>query len=165
MTVLRLAGLAVGWGVALLWTTRGAAWLRGMSRLPDLLQQEVPPVGGTKATPVSGAVSVIVPARNEARDVDACLRSLLASKGVGLEVIAVDDRSMDETGAVMEALRDSAVRYAVEHVRELPAGWLGKPHAMATWSGACQRGVAAVHRCRCGLRGGHTGSCSGVAGA
>ena len=130
MTMLRLAGLAVGWGVALLWTTRGAAWLRGMSRLPDLLQQEVPPVGGTKATPVSGAVSVIVPARNEARDVDACLRSLLASKGVGLEVIAVDDRSMDETGAVMEALRDSAVRYAVEHVRELPAGWLGKPHAM-----------------------------------
>jgi glycosyltransferase involved in cell wall biosynthesis len=81
--------------------------------------------------PVSGAVSVIVPARNEARDVEACLRSLLASKGVDLEVIAVDDRSTDETGAVMEALHEPGVQYAVEHVRELPAGWLGKPHAMA----------------------------------
>jgi glycosyltransferase involved in cell wall biosynthesis len=76
-------------------------------------------------------VSVIVPARNEARDVAACLRSLLASKGVDLEVIAVNDRSTDETGAVMEALREPGMRYAVEHVRELPAGWLGKPHAMA----------------------------------
>lgn len=123
MTVWGLAGLALGWGVALLWTTRGLAWVRGMSRLPDLLQQEV--------RPVSGLVSVIVPARNEARDVGACLRSLLASKGVDLEVIAVDDRSTDETGATMEALREPDVRYAVEHVEELPAGWLGKPHAMA----------------------------------
>jgi glycosyltransferase involved in cell wall biosynthesis len=123
VTVLRVVGLAVGWGVALLWATRGVAWLRGMSRLPDLLEE--------KPQPVRGAVSVIVPARNEACDVEAPLRSLLASKGVELEVIAVDDRSTDETGAVMEALRAPGVRYAVEHVRELPAGWLGKPHAMA----------------------------------
>jgi glycosyltransferase involved in cell wall biosynthesis len=121
--MLRWAGIAMGWGVALLWTTRAVAWLRGMSRLPDLLQQPT--------RPVSGAVSVIVPARNEARDVEACLRSLLASKGVDLEVIAVDDRSTDETGAAMEALREPGVQYVVEHVRELPAGWLGKPHAMA----------------------------------
>ncbi|MFL6428995.1 MAG: glycosyltransferase [Acidobacteriaceae bacterium] len=123
MTLLRVAGLAVGWGVALLWTTRGLAWLRGMSRLPDLLEQEV--------RPVPGSVSVIVPARNEARDVGACLRSVLASTGVHLEVIAVDDRSTDETGATMDSLRDPGLRYAVEHVRELPTGWLGKPHAMA----------------------------------
>jgi glycosyltransferase involved in cell wall biosynthesis len=139
VTLLRVVGLAVGWGVALLWATRGLAWLRGMSRLPDLLQQEpqpecgsvTAPVSGSVTAPVTGAVSVIVPARNEARDVDACLRSLLASKGVDLEVIAVDDRSTDETGAVMEALREPGVRYAVEHVEELPPGWLGKPHAMA----------------------------------
>jgi glycosyltransferase involved in cell wall biosynthesis len=54
---------------------------------------------------------------------------------VDLEVIAVDDRSTDETGMAMDALEQEApaarVRYVVEHVRELPAGWLGKPYAMA----------------------------------
>jgi glycosyltransferase involved in cell wall biosynthesis len=85
--------------------------------------------------PVRGAVSVIVPARNEGQAVAAGLRSLLASKGVELQVIAVDDRSTDSTGAAMDALvrapRAAGVTYVVEHVRELPAGWLGKPHAMA----------------------------------
>jgi glycosyltransferase involved in cell wall biosynthesis len=129
---LRVVALAVGWGVALLWTTRASAWLRGMSRLPNLL--ELAPA------PARGSVSVIVPARNEGPGVAAGLRSLLASKGVDIEVIAVDDRSTDDTGATMDALqtdaleqeaRASRVRYAVEHVDELPAGWLGKPHAMA----------------------------------
>jgi glycosyltransferase involved in cell wall biosynthesis len=127
---LRAAGLVVGWGVALLWTARTVAWLRGMSRLPDLLEQPTGPVGGL--------VSVIVPARNEGAAVADGLRSLLGSKGVDLEVIAVDDRSTDETGVAMDALsevprgapREPGVKYVVEHVRELPTGWLGKPHAM-----------------------------------
>jgi glycosyltransferase involved in cell wall biosynthesis len=125
--VLRVAGLVLGWGVALLWTTRTVAWLRGMSRLPDLLER---PIG-----PVRGTVSVIVPARNEGAAVADGLRSLLASRGVQLEVIAVDDRSTDETGRAMDALdrepRTTDVRYLVEHVENLAAGWLGKPHAMA----------------------------------
>ena len=125
--VLRAVGLAVGWGVAMLWATRAMGWLRGMSRLPDLLEES--------PGPVRGSVSVIVPARNEGEAVTAGLRSLLASKGVDLEVIAVDDRSTDETGAAMDALgrkpREPGVRYVVEHVEELRAGWLGKPHAMA----------------------------------
>jgi glycosyltransferase involved in cell wall biosynthesis len=98
-----------------------------MSRLQDLLEQGPPAA--------RGSLSVIVPARNEGPGVAAGLRSLLASKGVDLEVIAVDDRSTDETGMAMDALeqepRAAPVRYVVEHVRELPAGWLGKPHAMA----------------------------------
>jgi glycosyltransferase involved in cell wall biosynthesis len=125
--MLRAIGLAVGWGVALLWATRAVGWLRGMSRVPDLLQQ--------RPHPARGALSVIVPARNEGLGVGAGLRSLLVSKGVELEVIAVDDRSTDETGAVMDELTQlpekAGVRYVVEHVDELPAGWLGKPHAMA----------------------------------
>jgi glycosyltransferase involved in cell wall biosynthesis len=115
-------------------------WLRGMSRLPDLLEQTPGPLHGSVKAPVRGGVSVIVPARNEGQAVAAGLRSLLASKGVELQVIAVDDRSTDETGAAMDALQTNAlvqapcatgVTYVVEHVRELPAGWLGKPHAMA----------------------------------
>src|ERR1700761_1685426 len=124
---LRWSGIAVGWLVALLWATRASAWVRGISRLPDLLDQG-PPVA-------RGSLNVIVPARNEGSGVAAGLRSLLASKGVDLEVIAVDDRSTDETGAAMDALereaRAARGRYVVEHVQELPAGWLGKPHAMA----------------------------------
>jgi glycosyltransferase involved in cell wall biosynthesis len=132
VTALRVAGIAVGWGVGLIWAARTVGWLRGMSRLPDLLQQA--PVA------THGRLSVIVPARNEGQAVAAGLRSLLASKGVELQVIAVDDRSTDETGAAMNALQTNAlvqapcatgVTYVVEHVRELPAGWLGKPHAMA----------------------------------
>jgi glycosyltransferase involved in cell wall biosynthesis len=124
---LRVAGLALGWGVALLWTARTVAWMRGISQLPDLLRQ----TGGQ----ARGTLSVIVPARNEGEHVAAGLRSLLSSKGVELEVIAIDDRSTDATGAAMDALKqrtlEAGVRYVVEHVRELPAGWLGKPHAMA----------------------------------
>ncbi len=98
MMGLRWGGVALGWVVALLWATRTAAWLRGMSRLPDLLEQAPAPVRGT--------VSVIIPARNEGAAVGDGLRSLLASRGVDLEVIAVDDRSTDETGAVMDGVRD-----------------------------------------------------------
>ena len=127
MMIWRVAGLTVGWAVALLWATRGGAWLRGMSRLPDLRTHSP---GRTR-----GSLSVIVPARNEGQSVGAGLRSLLASKGVELEVIAVDDRSTDETGLVMDALErepgEGRARYVVEHVQDLPPGWLGKPHAMA----------------------------------
>ena len=127
MMVWRVAGLAVGWGVALLWATRGGG---GCAGCRDCLI-----CAGRRRAGVADALSVIVPARNEGQGVGAGLRSLLASKGVELEVIAVDDRSTDETGLVMDALerepREGGVRYVVEHVQELPPGWLGKPHAMA----------------------------------
>ena len=161
MMIWRVAGLAVGWAVALLWATRGGAWLRGMSRLSDL-RRETP---GT----ARGSLSVIVPARNEGQSVGAGLRSLLASKGVELEVIAVDDRSTDETGLVMDALerepREGGVRYVVEHVQELAPGWLGKPQCDGAWSSACYRGMAPVYGWRCGLRRGDAGACAGLARA
>ena len=126
MTVLRAVELAAGWGVALLWATRTVAWMRGMSRLPDLHRETAAP---------NRSVSVIVPARNEEDNVAAGLRSLLASKDVDLEVVALDDRSEDRTGAIMEELRQRervpGVHYVVEHIENLPYRWLGKPHAMA----------------------------------
>ncbi len=74
-------------------------------------------------------VSVIVPACNEAAAIRACLESLAAQDYPSLEIIAIDDRSTDETGAIMAdvARRNSRVR--VIHNRDLPGGWLGKSHA------------------------------------
>jgi glycosyltransferase involved in cell wall biosynthesis len=86
------------------------------------------------APPAGPKLSVIVPARNEAAGVRACLESLLAQDYRDLEVIAVDDRSEDSTGAIMDELARRDPRLRVIHVRELPPGWLGKPHAM--WTGA-----------------------------
>jgi GT2 family glycosyltransferase len=77
-------------------------------------------------------VAVIVPARNEAAGVRACLESLLGQDYSNLWVIAVDDRSTDETGAILDGVAAAhAGQLEVMHVAELPAGWLGKTHAMA----------------------------------
>ena len=81
-------------------------------------------------------MTVIVPARNEAENIAATLRSLLATEGVALQIVAVDDRSTDQTGALMEAMaqveRDAGrPMLRVLHVTDLPPGWLGKTNAMS----------------------------------
>ena len=75
-------------------------------------------------------LSVLVPARDEGPHIGAGLKSLLASDYPRLEIIAIDDRSRDETGRVMDELAATDPRLKVIHVTELPAGWLGKNHAM-----------------------------------
>lgn len=85
-------------------------------------------------------VSIIVPARNEERDIEQCLFSLLHLDYENYEVFAVDDRSTDRTGQIMERVVASSLavngRLHVIHHSELPAGWLGKTHAM--WTAAEQ---------------------------
>lgn len=80
-------------------------------------------------------ISVIVPAKDEAETLEANLNSLLDSDYPDLEIIAVNDRSTDETGAIMErvaarATTEKRIRMQVLHIEELPADWLGKSHAM-----------------------------------
>ena len=70
-------------------------------------------------------VSVIIPARNEARNIEQCVRSIRAATYSAIEVIVVDDRSTDGTGDVVERLGVRLVRGA-----ELPAGWFGKQWAL-----------------------------------
>ena len=77
------------------------------------------------------AVSVIVAARDEAPGIEAAMRSLLALDYAALEVLAVDDRSSDATGAILDRLAAQDPRLRVQHVRQLPPGWLGKNHALA----------------------------------
>ncbi|MGB7188744.1 MAG: glycosyltransferase family 2 protein [Acidobacteriaceae bacterium] len=124
-------GLSIAaWVLALLWS---AVVLIALRKLP-----EVPDVRDAKyAVPIASPplISVIVPARNEAADIEATLRSLLAVEGVRLEIIAVNDRSTDATGAIMDRVAAETLppgkTLIVVHVTELPEGWMGKTHAMA----------------------------------
>ena len=75
-------------------------------------------------------ISVIVPARNEEIQIRNGLTTLLQSTGVELEIIAVDDRSTDATGGIMDEVAATDTRLKVIHITELPDGWLGKNHAM-----------------------------------
>jgi hypothetical protein len=75
------------------------------------------------------SLSVVVPCRDEARGVEAAVRSLLAQEVSELEIVAVDDRSGDGTGEILDRVAAEDPRLAVVHVRALPGGWLGKTHA------------------------------------
>ena len=114
----------LAWVVAGAWVMKLLAAAIGVPRVPDLLRAEFD--GVPEGAPF---LTVVVPARDEAADVGDGLRSLVAQDYAWLRVIAVDDRSADATGAIMDEL--AGERLQVMHVRELPAGWLGKTHAMA----------------------------------
>jgi glycosyltransferase involved in cell wall biosynthesis len=76
-----------------------------------------------------GAVSVLIPARNEEGVIGASIASLLASRGVQIEIVVLDDASTDRTAEIVRefAARDSRVR--LESSPPLPGGWNGKQHA------------------------------------
>lgn len=81
-------------------------------------------------------LSVVVAARDEERAVGEAVRSLLAQDYPGpFEVVAVDDRSTDATGAILRSLAASDPRLTVLRVEELPEGWLGKTHAQGLGAG------------------------------
>ncbi len=81
-------------------------------------------------------VSVVVPARNEERDIEAGVRSQLSQRYPDFEVIVVEDRSTDGTGAILERLSRENPRLRVLRGVEPPPGWLGKPHALAQGAAA-----------------------------
>ncbi len=74
-------------------------------------------------------VSVLVPARDEAENIEACVRSLLALNYPNFEVIVLDDHSSDDTYAILCRLRDRDHRLRVLIGADLPPDWYGKPFA------------------------------------
>ncbi len=136
--------------LALAWFSRIVDAALGMPSVADVSRPEwdrnpVSPSGNPR-------VSIIVPARNEAETIAQALKTLLALDYDNYEVIAVNDRSTDRTGEIMERVTESQNPHPapainagtrvghptlrVIHHRELPAGWLGKTHAM--WTAANQ---------------------------
>ncbi|HLJ57479.1 MAG TPA: glycosyltransferase family 2 protein, partial [Chthonomonadaceae bacterium] len=75
-------------------------------------------------------LTIVVPACNEALTVGRAMRSLLALEYPDLEIIAVNDRSTDETGDILDCLAAGNKRLRVLHINRLPPGWLGKNHAL-----------------------------------
>jgi len=75
-------------------------------------------------------ISVIVAARNEAANIEACVRTMLKQDYPKFEMIVCNDRSTDTTGAIVKRLADEDERIRLINVKDLPAGWCGKNHAM-----------------------------------
>lgn len=84
----------------------------------------------------SPKVSVILAARNEEAAIERTLHSLRQQRYPHFEVIAINDRSDDQTGLIMERVKEQWLQLRVLHIRELPAGWLGKNHAL--WRGSLE---------------------------
>jgi glycosyltransferase involved in cell wall biosynthesis len=134
--------------LALAWFSRIVDAGLGIPSVADISRAE------WDRNPVSSSgnplVSIIVPARNEEETIEQALLTLLALDYDNYEVIAVNDRSTDRTGEIMERVAEQSTqnphfsqktremehpqrsRLRVVHHRELPAGWLGKTHAMWT---------------------------------
>ncbi len=80
-------------------------------------------------------VSVVIPARNEARNIERCLNSVRATDYPAVEVIVVDDHSTDGTGALARAAAERDARVRVIAPDPLPSGWFGKQWACRAGAG------------------------------
>ena len=75
-------------------------------------------------------VAIIFAAKDEEREIEAAVRSMLQIEYPNLKYTAVNDRSTDRTGEILEQLAVEDPRLQVVHIDELPEGWLGKNHAL-----------------------------------
>jgi Glycosyltransferase like family 2 len=83
-------------------------------------------------------VSILIPARDEEANIEACLRAALASRGVPVEVLVMDDGSRDATPAIVRRLAATDARLRALSAPPLPPGWTGKVHACARLAEAAQ---------------------------
>jgi glycosyltransferase involved in cell wall biosynthesis len=120
----------IGLILGLMWFSRLMDAALGFRHITDVAKPE----WDRKPAP-EPRVSIIVPARNEEDHIEATLTRLLHLDYENYEVIAVNDRSIDRTGEVMDRVAASGEAHGILkiiHVDTLPSGWMGKVHAMWT---------------------------------
>ena len=106
-------------------------------RLRDSASLDAYPAQLPADAPLLSVVSVVLPARNEAHNIEACLVSILATAYPNIEVIVVDDHSHDGTGDIARRIAATDARVQVINNPDLPDGWFGKQ-----W--ACHNGARAA---------------------
>jgi glycosyltransferase involved in cell wall biosynthesis len=110
--------------IAFFWMFHGLQSAVGAFRLPWL--KNFPPVERADCP----RISLIFTARDEEEKLPRALATLAKIEYPNLEIIAVDDRSRDATGHILDDFARSHPHFRVVHLTELPQGWLGKPHAL-----------------------------------
>lgn len=110
--------------LAFLWLAGSVRAFAGMARMPQLSSARL------AADADCPTISILFAARDEARGVRDAVASMLAQDYPRLQVVAVNDRSADDTPRILDAAAARDPRLRVVHLTELPAGWLGKPHAL-----------------------------------
>ena len=73
-----------------------------------------------RALPPDAAVSILIPARNEAANIEPCVRAALATEGVAVEVLVMDDGSEDGTGEIVARLAEGEPRLRLLRAPPLP---------------------------------------------
>lgn len=121
---MHVLGLVLFGLIAFFWLTHGLRVAYGASKLPWL--KDFPPAADSDCP----RISLIFAARDEEEKLPAALATLMGIDYPDLEVIAVDDRSNDATGRILDECAAANSRLRVVHVTELPPGWLGKPHGL-----------------------------------
>ena len=117
----------IAWSIACAWVIVVLVFILA-ARKQSLLQ----PTSNALQNMDAPRLSVIVAARNEKNCIETCIRSLFHQDYPALEVIAINDRSTDQTAQILDRLaREFAGRLRVLHVGVLPSGWFGKPHALS----------------------------------
>jgi chlorobactene glucosyltransferase len=129
----RRSGRRLLWGYAAAATAFYAAvWLRTRTGEDRAGGAEGRPQAREEKHPLP-SVSIVVPARNEERNIRDCVESLLAQDYPNYRVIVVDDQSTDQTSEILDVTRrthPSGSLLTVLRASELPPGWAGKPHAL-----------------------------------
>jgi chlorobactene glucosyltransferase len=106
-------------------------WLHSQYHLDIIVEPAPPP-------PDPPLISICIPARNEERNIRACVEAVLQQSYPNIEVIVLDDRSVDATPAILAEIASKDSRLRPISGSDLPSGWAGKPHALVQASASAR---------------------------